>query len=216
MTSLPEALDAMPYIAILRGVTPEQVLAVSEVLVDAGIRAIEIPMNSPEPFRSIDLLARSMGPSILVGCGTVTTSVQLQASYDAGARLVLHPHADARLVRAAKALNMSAVPGVATPTEAFGMLEAGADALKFFPSEVITPMAAASMRAVLPRHTVIVSVGGLTAHNIPDYWSVGVSGFGLGSSVYRPGWDAAQVAAAVAPLVEVAGRLVRTAEVASR
>jgi 2-dehydro-3-deoxyphosphogalactonate aldolase len=211
-----EALKPLPYIAILRGVRPDEVLDIGTELVASGIRAIEIPLNSPEPLASIALLADRFGEEVLIGCGTVISASDLRAAHAAGARLVLHPHADRALVSLAKFLGMISVPGVATPTEAFAMLEVGADALKFFPGEVISPSAVAAIRAVLPPATPTISVGGITASNIEEYWAAGVDGFGLGSTIYRPGWTVAHVSSATADLVVLARGLRRNrkAEVA--
>jgi 2-dehydro-3-deoxyphosphogalactonate aldolase len=211
--TLLEALEPLPYIAILRGIRPVEVLEIGAALVNAGIGAIEIPLNSPDPLESIALLAEHFGDNTLIGCGTVISELDLRASHAAGARLVLHPHADRALVRVAKSLDMISVPGVATPTEAYAMLEAGADALKFFPSEIITPPAVAAIRAILPLGTLTISVGGITRSNIGEYWAAGVVGFGLGSTIYHRGWSAADVTTATDDLVLVAHGLPRDKKV---
>lgn len=209
MRTLLEVLEPLPYIAILRGIRPDEVVKIGAALVDAGIGAIEIPLNSPDPLESIALLAGRFGDNTLIGCGTVISESDLRASHAAGARLVLHPHADRALVRLAKTLGMLSVPGVATPTEAYAMLEEGADALKFFPSEIITPRAVAAIRAILPPETLTISVGGITTSNIGEYWAAGVVGFGLGSTIYQRGWSAADVTMVIDDLVLVAHRLPR-------
>jgi 2-dehydro-3-deoxyphosphogalactonate aldolase len=209
--TLDDAIQHMPYLAILRGIEPSEVLGVSEVLFESGIRAIEIPINSPEPFESIALLRREVGDRILVGCGTATSVSHVEQAIDAGADLIVHPHSESSLVEIAVQHGKVSIPGICTPTEGFRMLEAGATGLKIFPSEMIPPAAVAAIRAVLPSETRFISVGGISVSNIRSYWEVGVRAFGLGSTIYRKGMTPGQVAEAFAPLAELGQELAHSA-----
>jgi 2-dehydro-3-deoxyphosphogalactonate aldolase len=186
-------LSALPLIAILRGITPDEAVPVGSALVEAGFRIIEVPLNSPQPLLSIERLAREFGSRALVGAGTVLQPGQVAEVAAAGGRLIVMPHADVALIRAVKAAALWCVPGVATPTEAFAALAAGADALKLFPAELLTPPVLKALRAVLPRETRLLPVGGITPHNLTAYVAAGASGFGLGSALYKPGATAAEV-----------------------
>lgn len=177
----------MSVIAILRGVTPKEVLAVGQALVDSGIFCIEVPLNSPDPFDSIEALAREFGDRALIGAGTVLTADQVDRVADAGARLALSPNFDAAVVRRTKARNLASMPGVATPTEGFAALAAGADALKLFPSELLGTAALKAWRAVFPAGTQMYSVGGVGLDNIAAFKAAGATGVGIGSALYAPG-----------------------------
>lgn len=190
-----EYLEPLPLIAILRGLTPAEAPAVGDALLDAGFRVLEVPLNSPDPLASIAALAGRHGGRALVGAGTVSTTAQVAEVAAAGGRLIVMPHADGAVVRAAKAAGLWCVPGAATPTEAFAALAAGADALKLFPAELLTPPVLKALRAVLPREVKLLPVGGITPRNLNDYVAAGASGFGLGSALYKPGDTAQQVAA---------------------
>lgn len=190
-----EYLEPLPLIAILRGLTPAEAPAVGDALFDAGFRVLEVPLNSPDPLASIAALAGRHGGRALVGAGTVSTTAQVAEVAAAGGRLIVMPHADGAVVRAAKAAGLWCVPGAATPTEAFAALAAGADALKLFPAELLTPPVLKALRAVLPREVKLLPVGGITPRNLNDYVAAGASGFGLGSALYKPGDTAQQVAA---------------------
>ena len=192
MTTLREWLARCPLIAILRGLTPAEAVAVGDALVAAGIAILEVPLNSPEPFESIRLLAARFGDRALVGAGTVMTVAQVAEVAAAGGRLLVTPHADPSLVRAAKAAGMLATPGCFTPTEAFSMLAAGADALKLFPAEAASPAVLKALLAVLPKGTAVLPVGGMAAETIGPWRAAGAAGFGIGGALYRPG-DAAAV-----------------------
>ncbi len=198
-------LTRCPLIAILRGVKPAEVEAIGEALDQAGIAVVEVPLNSPQPLDSIARLATRFGDRMLVGAGTVMTEAQVQDIHAAGGRLIVTPHAAGPVVRAAKALGMLACPGFFTPTEAFAMLEAGADGLKLFPSEAASPAVLRAMRAVLPPGTAVLPVGGIDAGNIPAWKDAGAAGFGIGSSIYKPGDSAVAVAAKAAKLVAALG-----------
>lgn len=191
-------LDRAPLIAILRGVRPAEVEAIGDVLVEAGIEIIEVPLNSPEPFRSIEILAKRFGTQALIGAGTMMTESDLGRMAEAGGRLMVTPHADAALVAAAKARGLVTAPGFFTPAEAFALIKAGTDALKLFPAEAASPAVLKSMRAVLPPDMPILPVGGITPDSMQGWFGAGAAGFGIGSAIYRPGDDAKTVAAKAA------------------
>ena len=195
---LADYLTPLPLIAVLRGITPEEIPAVSRALADEGFRVLEVPLNSPRPFESIRLLARQFGDRCLVGAGTVIAIADVVRVRDAGGKLIVMPHADTAVIHEAKGLGMVCVPGVATPTEAFAALGAGADGLKMFPAEALPPAALKAWRAVLPREALVFAVGGMRADNLAQYWAVGANGFGTGSNLYAPGADPAKVRAAAA------------------
>lgn len=184
-------------IAILRGVTPDEVEAIGDALDQAGIAIIEVPLNSPRPMESIGKLARRFGDRLLIGAGTVMSAEQVRQVHEAGGKLIVTPHGDLAVVRAAKALGMLAAPGFFTPTEAFALLAAGADALKLFPAEAASPAVLKALRAVLPAGTQVVPVGGIDATNMGPWLAAGAAGFGLGSSIFKPG-DTAEIVAAKA------------------
>ena len=187
-------LQPLPLVAILRGLTPQDALPVGTALFDAGFRALEVPLNSPQPLESIALLAREFGDRALVGAGTVLTPDQVSQVKDAGGKLIVMPHGDTTVVRAAKAAGMVCTPGVATPTEAFAALAAGADALKLFPAEQLPPSVLKAWSSVLPKGTALLPVGGITPDNMAPYRKAGAAGFGIGSALYSPGIDANEVA----------------------
>jgi 2-dehydro-3-deoxyphosphogalactonate aldolase len=188
-------LDPLPLVAILRGLPPAEAPAIGDALFDAGLRVLEVPLNSPEPLSSIAALAARFGTRALVGAGTVLQPAQVAEVAASGGRLIVMPHADVAVIRAAKAAGLICVPGVATPTEAFAALAAGADALKLFPAELLTPPVLKALRAVLPPAVTLLPVGGITPSNLHPYVAAGASGFGLGSALYKPGDSAQQVAA---------------------
>jgi 2-dehydro-3-deoxyphosphogalactonate aldolase len=186
-------LDRLPLVAILRGLTPEEAAPVGRALADAGFAIVEVPLNSPRPLESIRRLRESLGDDVLVGAGTVTRAAEVREVADAGGRLVVMPHSDPDVVRAAKAAGLCCTPGIATPTEGFAALANGADALKLFPAELLTPAVLKAMRAVFPRETRFLPVGGITPGSMGPYVAAGAAGFGLGSALYRPGDSAARV-----------------------
>ena len=188
------AMTRLPLVAILRGLRPHEAAPVGWALEDAGFALIEVSLNSPEPFDSIATLRRQLAPDTLVGAGTVTRLADVERLRDLGADLVVMPHADTAVIRAAKSAGMLCVPGVATPTEALAALDAGADALKLFPAELVTPAVMKAMRAVLPRGAALLPVGGITPASLAPWLRAGASGFGLGSALYAPGADATAVA----------------------
>jgi len=191
-------LDPLPLIAVLRGITPEEIPAVGAALVAHGFAILEVPLNSPRPFDSIGALAAQFGERCLVGAGTVTGVDEVTRVNAAGGRLIVMPHADAAVIREAKRQGMICVPGVATPTEAFAALAAGADGLKMFPTDQLPASALKAWRAVLPRETLVFPVGGIRPDNMEPYWAAGANGFGTGSHLYTPGAAAADVATSAA------------------
>ena len=190
--TLAQAMTQLPLIAILRGLTPAEVPAIGEALVSSGFAIIEVPLNSPEPLHSIAALSQQF-PQALIGAGTVLNVQQVKDVHAAGGRLVVAPNFNPAVVAQALALNMVVLPGVATPTEAFAALDAGAHGLKLFPAEMISPTTVKAMRAVLPKTAALMPVGGITADNMAAYRAAGASGFGLGSALYAPGRSAQEV-----------------------
>ncbi|MEH3146699.1 MAG: 2-dehydro-3-deoxy-6-phosphogalactonate aldolase [Methylobacterium frigidaeris] len=180
-------LKRCPLVAILRGVRPDEVEAIGDVLVEAGIAVLEVPLNSPDPFESVRRLAGRLGDRALVGAGTVRREEEVAALAEAGGRVMVTPHADPALVRAAKARGLVTMPGFLTPAEAFALLDAGADALKLFPAEAGGPPMLRALRAVLPPGTPLLPVGGVDAASLPAWRAAGAAGYGCGSSLYRPG-----------------------------
>jgi 2-dehydro-3-deoxyphosphogalactonate aldolase len=195
------ALARLPLVAILRGLRPEEAAAHGAALELAGFALIEVPLNSPDPFTSIATLRRSCAPATLVGAGTVTRIDEVERLAATGADLAVMPHADTTVIRAAKAAGLLCVPGVATPTEAFAALHAGADALKLFPAELVTPAVMKAMRAVLPPALPLLPVGGITPEVLAGWRAAGASGFGLGSALYAPGRSADDVGQRAAQFV---------------
>jgi 2-dehydro-3-deoxyphosphogalactonate aldolase len=188
-------------IAILRGVVPDEVLPMGRVLESCGVGCIEVPLNSPHAFASIEALAREFGARLKVGAGTVMTAAQVNRVADAGAQLVLSPHLDADVVHQTKARGLYSMPGVATPTEGFAALRAGADALKLFPSELLGTAALRAWAAVLPAGTPMFSVGGIDVDNIGAFKAAGASGVGVGSSLYVPGMAVDELASRARALI---------------
>jgi len=203
-------LRDMPVIAILRGVKPEEAGEIGDVVIDAGITVLEVPLNSPDPLESIARLTESCGERALVGCGTVLSETQLREAHDAGARLALHPHGDARLVEVAIELGMVSVPGVTSPTEAFAMVRAGASALKFFPTAIVSPASLAAMKEVLPAEVFTIAVGGISGENMGDFWAAGIDAFGVGSGLYRTGWRPERVRKEAQRIATIAADLSRS------
>jgi 2-dehydro-3-deoxyphosphogalactonate aldolase len=191
-------------VAILRGIRPGEAGGVTAALEEAGVAIVEVPLNSPDPMISIAALSREFGARLLIGAGTVMTADQVGEIAVAGGRLIVTPHADAVVVRAAKRNGLIAVPGFFTPAEAFAMLDAGADALKLFPAEGASPAMLRAMRAVLPAGTMVLPVGGIEASNMGAWRAAGAAGFGIGSAIYKPGDTAEIVGAKARALVSAA------------
>jgi 2-dehydro-3-deoxyphosphogalactonate aldolase len=192
-TSLRPYLEPLPLIAVLRGITPGEIDAVGDALIENGFRILEVPLNSPDPFDSITRLEHRFGERCLTGAGTVVRLADVARVAAAGGKLVVMPHGDVEIVHEAKRLGMLCVPGVATPTEAFAALDAGADGLKMFPAEQLSAAALKAWRAVLPKEALIFPVGGMRPDNMTAYWEAGANGFGTGSNLYAPGAAAAVV-----------------------
>lgn len=202
MSALAAWLQRSPLIAILRGVRPHEAVGIAEDLIAAGILIVEVPLNSPEPLESIRRLAVACAGKALVGAGTVMRGDEVDAIRIAGGELIVTPHANAPVVKRAKELGLLAVPGFFSPTEAFAMIDAGADGLKLFPAEAASPKVLGALRAVLPRTIPVLPVGGIDAAAIPAWLKAGANGFGIGSALYKPGLDRAAVAAKARVLVD--------------
>lgn len=193
MTQFNRLMDTFPMVAILRGISPNEVVNHAQVLIEAGFRIIEVPLNSPDPFTSIRKLQETFGDQALIGAGTVLTMEQLQTLVQTGAGLMVCPHTDPELIRAAKVAGLFALPGFFTASEAFSAIQAGADGLKLFPAEALPSLQAIkALGAVIPSATWLCPVGGVTPNNITDYLNVGARGFGLGSALYKQGQSVKQ------------------------
>lgn len=200
--SFDEHFAAMPIVAILRGLAPDEAVAVGTALVEAGIRIIEVPLNSPDPMVSIGRLAEALAGRAAIGAGTVLTTDAVDRVKDAGGTIVVSPNFDAAVVGRTRQAGMISLPGCLTPTEAFAALAAGADAVKLFPGELVTPNVARAMAAVLPKGTRLLVVGGVSADTIGDWKGSVVQGFGIGSSLYKPGLSAEDVGDRARKLVD--------------
>jgi 2-dehydro-3-deoxyphosphogalactonate aldolase len=188
-------LELCPLVAILRGLQPAEAESIGFVLERAGIRIVEVPLNSPNPLESISILSRCLGGRMLIGAGTLTKPSQVEEVAAAGGRLIVTPHADTAIVRAAKQAGLFALPGFFNPTEAFALLEAGADAIKLFPAEVLGPPMLKALRAVLPKSAIVIPVGGVDTNQVAPWLAAGALGVGVGSFLYKPGEDARLVEA---------------------
>ena len=195
-------LTTMPLIAILRGLKPDEAIDVASALKDAGFLCLEIPLNSPDPFTSIERLTKTFGDELLIGTGTVLNEADVAASHKAGAQFIVSPNVNADVIRKTKSLGMLSLPGFATPSEAFAALGAGADALKLFPAEAASPAVLRAMKAVLPTNYPVFPVGGISVDNMADYHAAGAAGFGIGSSVYKSGIAAGEVGKRAASFVQ--------------
>ena len=188
-------LDRLPLIAILRGVTPDEVVEIGHALVDAGFAIIEVPLNSPNPLESIQRLHYAFGEDVLLGAGTVMTAAQVYDVAEAGGRLIVTPHVDTHVIRATKTSGLVSIPGIATPSEGFAALASGADGLKLFPAELLPPTVLRALRGVFPEGTRFFPVGGITPSLMSQYVAAGATGFGLGTALYRRGDSAERVTA---------------------
>jgi 2-dehydro-3-deoxyphosphogalactonate aldolase len=200
-----QRLTAMPVVAILRGVKPDEVEGVVEAIIAAGVTLIEVPLNSPDPFTSIARITRRFAGQALLGAGTVLSVADVQRCHDAGAQLIVSPNMRADVIAASVAAGMLSAPGCLTPTEAFAALEAGAHAIKLFPGELVSPAGVKAMRAVLPKSVRVLVVGGVTLSNAQAFREAGANGFGVGGSIYRAGMSAAEAGRNAATFVQALG-----------
>jgi 2-dehydro-3-deoxyphosphogalactonate aldolase len=184
-----------PLVAIIRGVRPEEAGEIGEALFEGGIRIIEVPLNSPDPLRSIERLAARLGDRALIGAGTVLTTDDVARVADAGGRLLVSPNTNSDVIAATVRAGLVSAPGYFTPSEAFAALQAGAHCLKLFPAEAAPPAVVKAQRAVLPPAVPLLVVGGITPDRMGAYLDAGANGFGLGGAIYKPGQGAAQVRA---------------------
>lgn len=182
-----------PLVAILRGVQPHEIIPIGEALLESGFGIIEVPLNSPQPLESIALLHENFGSRAIIGAGTVLTSQQVDDVVDAGGRLIVSPNYNAAVIRQTVQRNALSFPGVFTPTEAFAAIDAGCHALKFFPASLHGPDGIKAIKAVLPPAIPVLAVGGVSVPTIGDWLAAGSDGFGIGSNVYKVGWDAEKI-----------------------
>ncbi len=198
--TLDEALDACGIVAILRGVTPDEVVDVSTALYEAGVRVVEVPLNSPQPFVSIEKISKAFAGRMIVGAGTVLSVQDVNMLKASGGEISVSPDCNEAVIARAIELGMVPLPGVFTPTEAFSAIRTGATHLKLFPAEVASPAVIKAWKAVLPKNVKIYAVGGVTPDNMGDWLAAGASGFGIGSSIFKPGMSAAAVKEAAGKL----------------
>ncbi|HET9426797.1 MAG TPA: 2-dehydro-3-deoxy-6-phosphogalactonate aldolase [Allosphingosinicella sp.] len=203
---LKRRLTQCPFVAIIRGVTPDEVDDIGGALAGAGIVIIEVPLNSPDPFASIERLARTLGDRVLVGAGTVMKAEDVGRVRDAGGRIIVSPDTNPEVIGAAAAANLVSTPGYFTPSEAFTALRTGAHGLKFFPAEAATPAVIKAQRAVIPRHVPLLVVGGVKPDSLQPWLEAGADGFGLGSGLFRPGQSARETAAKANAYVKALNR----------
>jgi 2-dehydro-3-deoxyphosphogalactonate aldolase len=205
--TLDEALAECPVVAILRGVTPDEVVEVAQALFDSGLRGVEVPLNSPDPLVSIERLVSRFGDHMVCGAGTVLTVEQVDAVAAAGGRLIVSPNAQPSVIRRAVELGLDPAPGFATASEAFTAMEAGARHLKLFPAATYGAGHVRQLKAVLPRSAVVWAVGGVGVSDMAEWWAAGCHAFGIGSEIFRPGQDINQTALKARRLVEAAAAL---------
>ena len=203
-------LSELPLMAILRGITPEECEPVVEALFAAGFRMVEVPLNSPQPLQSIERIAKAFGDQMLIGAGTVLTPDEVTHVNDSGGTLIVTPNTNVDVIGPAVKLDLTCIPGAATPSEAFTAMAAGAHAVKVFPAEMIGPKILASWRAVIPDTVPLLPVGGIDSHNMAEYWQAGAAGFGLGSALYKPGKSLGDISASATKLVWSATSLTKT------
>ncbi len=204
-TRFGQAIASMPIVAILRGVKPDEVVAMAQAIYDEGVRIIEVPLNSPDPFTSIKRLSSHFGDRAIVGAGTVLNTDDVARCHEAGAQIVVSPNMNPEVIRASVASGMISAPGCLTPTEAFAALEAGAHAVKLFPGELVSAAAVKAMRAVLPKDAIVLVVGGVSEELVNTYRDAGANGFGIGGGIYRAGYSAAQAGTNAAAFVKAIG-----------
>lgn len=195
MIDLSTALAQLPLVAILRGIRPDEIEAAADVLLEAGFRLIEVPLNSPDPLASIEKLARRVGEQAIVGAGTVLTVEQVAQVQDAGGAMIVSPNTDVAVISESAKRGLVSLPGFFTPSEAFAAIAAGASGLKLFPAEAATPSVVKAQRAVLPKDMPLLAVGGITPTNMAPWREAGADGFGLGSALYKVGLSTQEIAA---------------------
>jgi 2-dehydro-3-deoxyphosphogalactonate aldolase len=205
--SLDAALAECPVVAIVRGIRPDEVLDHAAALHHAGVRGMEVPLNSPDPIASIRRLAEAWGDRMAIGGGTVLTPERVEAVAQAGGRIIVSPNTDAAVIGRAVALGLDPAPGFSSPTEAFQALAAGARHLKLFPAVTYGPAHVKQIRAVLPEAAVVWAVGGVGPDHMADWWAAGARAFGLGGEIYRKGQSVAETAEKAARVVAAARRL---------
>lgn len=188
-----EFLKSSPIVAIIRGVKPEEAVDVAKTMYEAGIRIVEVPLNSPDPFTSIRNIVDALGDKMIVGAGTVITADQVRKLKDAGGEIVVSPNMNPEIIRLSKELDMLSYPGIMTASECFSAIEAGADGLKLFPADVVGMGFIKAVKVVLPKKVPILAVGGVNENNMQEWLSNGADGFGLGSSIYKPGMSLDQI-----------------------
>lgn len=188
-------------IAILRGITPDEALPIAQALVAAGITRIEVPLNSPDPFRSIAQMVAGLGSEVEIGAGTVLTVDEVAAVQAAGGSLIVSPNCNAAVITETRARDMASWPGVMTPTECFAAIQAGATGLKIFPASLMGPEGLKAIRAVLPKGLPVYAVGGAGPSNFAEWVKAGASGFGIGTALYTPGTTATEITARAAGIV---------------
>ncbi|WP_136805975.1 2-dehydro-3-deoxy-6-phosphogalactonate aldolase [Desulfosediminicola flagellatus] len=187
------SLQSFPFIAITRGIEPDEAVEYAGLLIGEGFQVIENPLNSPEPYETIRRMATHFGESAIIGAGTVTRPDQVMQVRDAGGKLIISPHCDIEVIKSTKECGLISIPGVATPTEAMAAIHAGADALKLFPAELVTPAVVKAIKAILPKNILLIPVGGIDSANWQAYVQAGAQGFGLGSSLYKKGMSSEQL-----------------------
>ena len=188
-------LDQCPLVAIIRGVAPDEAEGIGDAIYQGGIRIIEVPLNSPDPLRSIEILAKKFGDSMLVGAGTVLAARQVQDVKDAGGRIIVSPDTNTEVIATSADAGLVSSPGYFTPSEAFAAIRAGAHALKLFPAEAASPAVLKAQLAVIPREIPVLAVGGVKPDNMRPWLDAGATGFGLGGGLYQPGQSAADTLA---------------------
>ncbi|MCC8938792.1 2-dehydro-3-deoxy-6-phosphogalactonate aldolase [Bradyrhizobium sp. Arg68] len=209
--SIPFPSMQRPLVAILRGVKPDEVAGIVSALIEAGMTAIEIPLNSPDPFRSIEIAVKRAPADVLIGAGTVLSAAEVDRLHDAGGKLLVSPNVDVEVLSRARDHAMITLPGVFSPTEALLAARAGASGLKFFPASVLGPAGITAIRAVLPPELMVAAVGGVSDANFADYVKAGIRAFGLGSSLYKPGMTAADIAIRAKVTIEAYDKAVQAA-----
>ena len=204
---LKAAVSSLPFVAVMRGIRPVECAEIGTCLYEAGFRIIEVPLNSENPFASVAKLRDHLPADAIVGAGTVLAPDDVRRVHEVGGEAIFSPHGDPAVVRAAKAMKLISVPGIMTPTEAFAVIAAGADALKIFPAELITPKIIKALRAVLPKDLLLLAFGGITPDTMKPYVDAGAGAFGLGSALYKPGMSCAEVATRAKGFAEAWHRL---------